>query len=172
MCRRQPLVATAANDTFTYSPAWMRAPMGHLTQARFRPIRRELTAASTRSSGAECWQSADFAPAWGATVPSRGFDLVCSPGFRRAILLAGQRRRGRAIDECGTINYGGDSPSWRTMRVLRGPGLRVHNASGNRAHAPAARVSAISRSSWCVGRASGALGSASPGLAVYRVPSW
>ena len=65
VCRRQPLVATAANDTFTYSPAWMRAPMGHLTQARFRPIRRELTAASTRSSGAECWQSADFAPAWG-----------------------------------------------------------------------------------------------------------
>ena len=69
VCRRQPLVATATNDTFTYSPAWMRAPMSHLTRARFRPIRRELTAASTRSSGTECWQSADFAPAWDRTKP-------------------------------------------------------------------------------------------------------
>jgi len=34
----QPLVASAANDSFTYSPAWMRALMSHLTEPRFRAL--------------------------------------------------------------------------------------------------------------------------------------
>jgi hypothetical protein len=64
----------------------------------------------------------------------------------------------------------GDSPSWRTMRVLRGLRLRVH-ASGNRAHARWLVSPPFPFEPVC-GSCLEGLGSASPGLAVYRLLGW
>ena len=80
-----PIVAATAQATFTYSPPWLRALMTHLTQPRFAGIRRE---ASTPLEYALIWRgvisAAGLYAQLGATVPSRGFELAYSPGFRHA----------------------------------------------------------------------------------------
>jgi predicted unusual protein kinase regulating ubiquinone biosynthesis (AarF/ABC1/UbiB family) len=87
----RPEVATAAEDSFTYSPAWLRALMSHLTQSRFASVRRELTAPREY---ALIWRGVlsvgGLYARLGATVPSRGFELAYSPGFRHAIPSTGQ----------------------------------------------------------------------------------
>jgi len=92
----QPLVATAAQDSFTYSPDWLRALMTHLTQSRFASVRRELT---THRKYALVWRGvlsvAGLYARLGATVPSRAFELAYSPGFRHATLSAAQPERPR-----------------------------------------------------------------------------
>jgi predicted unusual protein kinase regulating ubiquinone biosynthesis (AarF/ABC1/UbiB family) len=86
-----PVVATAAEDRFSYSPAWLRALMTHLTQSRFASVRRELTAPR---GYALIWRGvlsvAGLYARLGATVPSRAFQLAYSPGFRHATLSAEQ----------------------------------------------------------------------------------
>jgi predicted unusual protein kinase regulating ubiquinone biosynthesis (AarF/ABC1/UbiB family) len=80
-----PIVAPAAQATFTYSPPWLRALITHLTQPRFARIRREM---STPLEYALIWRGvlsvAGLYAQLGATVPSRGFELAYSPGFRHA----------------------------------------------------------------------------------------
>ena len=88
-----PLVATAAEDSFTYSPAWLRETIMHLAESRFAPVRREFTAPREY---ALVWRGAlslaGLFARLGATVPSRGFELAYSPGFRCAVLSTGQPR--------------------------------------------------------------------------------
>lgn len=80
-----PVAATAAQDTFTYSPAWLRALIAHLTEPRFAAIGKELTAPREY---ALFWRAvlsvAGLYARLGATVPSRRFELAYSPGFRHA----------------------------------------------------------------------------------------
>jgi predicted unusual protein kinase regulating ubiquinone biosynthesis (AarF/ABC1/UbiB family) len=86
-----PVVATAAQDSFTYSPAWLRALMTHLAQPRFAAVRRELTAPRDY---ALIWRGvlsvAGLYARLGATVPSRAFELAYSPGFRHATLATAE----------------------------------------------------------------------------------
>jgi hypothetical protein len=76
----RPVVATAAEDSFTYSPSWLRALMTHLTQSRFAAIRRELT---TPLGYAIMWRGVlslgGLYSQINATVPSRAFELAYSP---------------------------------------------------------------------------------------------
>jgi predicted unusual protein kinase regulating ubiquinone biosynthesis (AarF/ABC1/UbiB family) len=80
-----PTVAPTADASFTYSPTWLRAVMTHLTQPRFAGIRREMT---TPGEYALIWRGVlsvgGLYAQLGATVPSRGFELAYSPGFRHA----------------------------------------------------------------------------------------
>jgi hypothetical protein len=96
----QPMVATAADDTFTYSRPWLRGLMAHFTQARFAPALRNLT---PPREYALVWRAtlsaAGLFAQLGATVPTRGFHLAYSPGFRDATLGA-QRLFPRA-DQAG-----------------------------------------------------------------------
>jgi predicted unusual protein kinase regulating ubiquinone biosynthesis (AarF/ABC1/UbiB family) len=82
----RPVVATAAHDSFTYSPGWLRALMTHLTHRRFATVRKKLTPPREH---ALIWRGllslAGLYAQLGATVPSRGFELAYSPGFRRAV---------------------------------------------------------------------------------------
>jgi len=82
----RPVVATAARDSFTYSPGWLRALMAHLTHRRFAAVTRQLTAAGEY---ALIWRAllsvAGLYARLSATVPSRGFELAYSPGFRHAV---------------------------------------------------------------------------------------
>jgi predicted unusual protein kinase regulating ubiquinone biosynthesis (AarF/ABC1/UbiB family) len=91
-----PLVATAAQDSFTYSPEWLRALMPHLAQSRFAAVRRELTA---HGEYALVWRGvlsvAGLYARLGATVPSRAFELAYSPGFRHSTLSAARPERPR-----------------------------------------------------------------------------
>ncbi len=86
-----PMVATAAADTFTYSRPWLRGLMAHLTEPRFAPALRNLT---PPREYALVWRAtlsaAGLYAQLGATVPTRGFHLAYSPGFRDAT-LGGQR---------------------------------------------------------------------------------
>jgi predicted unusual protein kinase regulating ubiquinone biosynthesis (AarF/ABC1/UbiB family) len=80
-----PIVATAAPDTFTYSRPWLRGLMAHLTEPRFAPALRNLT---PPLEYALVWRAtlsaAGLFAQLGATVPTRGFHLAYSPGFRGA----------------------------------------------------------------------------------------
>src|SRR5580698_11199404 len=88
-----PLAATGADTTFTYSRAWLRGLMAHLTQPRFAPALRTLT---PPPEYALLWRAtlsaAGLFAQLGATVPTRGFHLAYSPGFRDGVLLAGRPR--------------------------------------------------------------------------------
>jgi predicted unusual protein kinase regulating ubiquinone biosynthesis (AarF/ABC1/UbiB family) len=91
-----PLAATGADATFTYSRAWLRGLMAHLTQPRFAPALRTLTPPPRY---ALLWRAtlsaAGLFAQLGATVPTRGFHLAYSPGFRDSLPPArpGQRTR-------------------------------------------------------------------------------
>jgi len=79
----QPIVATAAADSFAYSRPWLRRLMAHLTEPRFAPAMRKLT---PPAEYALVWRAtlsaAGLFAQLGATVPTRGFHLAYSPGFR------------------------------------------------------------------------------------------
>jgi hypothetical protein len=79
-------VATAATSSFTYSRGWLRTLMGHLTAPRFAPALRKLT---PPAEYALVWRAtlsaAGLFAQLGATVPTRGFHLAYSPGFRGAL---------------------------------------------------------------------------------------
>jgi predicted unusual protein kinase regulating ubiquinone biosynthesis (AarF/ABC1/UbiB family) len=78
-----PIVATAAAENFTYSRPWMRGLMAHFTEPRFAPALRNL---SPPREYALVWRAtlsaAGLFAQLGATVPTRGFQLAYSPGFR------------------------------------------------------------------------------------------
>jgi predicted unusual protein kinase regulating ubiquinone biosynthesis (AarF/ABC1/UbiB family) len=82
----QPIVATAATSSFTYSRRWLRTLMAHLTAPRFAPALRKLT---PPPEYALVWRAtlsaAGLFAQLGATVPTRGFHLAYSPGFRGAL---------------------------------------------------------------------------------------
>ncbi len=82
-----PIVATAGADTFTYSRSWLRGLMAHFTDPRFAPALRKLT---PPREYALVWRAtlsaAGLYAQLGATVPTRGFHLAYSPGFRDGIL--------------------------------------------------------------------------------------
>jgi predicted unusual protein kinase regulating ubiquinone biosynthesis (AarF/ABC1/UbiB family) len=82
-----PMVATAAADTFTYSRPWLRGLMAHFTEPRFAPALRNLT---PPREYALVWRAtlsaAGLFAQLGATVPTRGFHLAYSPGFRDGVL--------------------------------------------------------------------------------------
>ena len=85
----RPLVATAAAGSFTYSRPWLRSLMAHFTEPRFAPALRNLT---PPPEYALVWRAtlsaAGLFAQLGATVPTRGFHLAYSPGFRGDILPA------------------------------------------------------------------------------------
>ena len=82
-----PIVATAGAGTFTYSRPWLRGLMAHFTEPRFAPALRNLT---PPREYALVWRAtlaaAGLYAQLGATVPTRGFHLAYSPGFRDSIL--------------------------------------------------------------------------------------
>ena len=88
-----PIVATAAGDSFTYSRGWLRGLMTHFTQPRFAPALRNLT---PPPEYALVWRAtlsaAGLFAQLGATVPTRGFHLAYSPGFRGGIPPARPQR--------------------------------------------------------------------------------
>jgi predicted unusual protein kinase regulating ubiquinone biosynthesis (AarF/ABC1/UbiB family) len=81
-----PLAATGAAASFTYSRAWLRGLMAHFTEPRFAPALRNLT---PPPQYALLWRAtlsaAGLFAQLGATVPTRGFHLAYSPGFRGSI---------------------------------------------------------------------------------------
>jgi predicted unusual protein kinase regulating ubiquinone biosynthesis (AarF/ABC1/UbiB family) len=81
-----PIVATAAASSFTYSRPWLRRLMAHLTAPRYAPALRKLT---PPREYALVWRAtlsaAGLFAQLGATVPTRGFHLAYSPGFRDAL---------------------------------------------------------------------------------------
>jgi hypothetical protein len=81
-----PIAATAAADSFTYSRPWLRALMAHFTEPRFSAALRNLT---PPPEYALVWRAtlsaAGLFAQLGATVPTRGFHLAYSPGFRGAV---------------------------------------------------------------------------------------
>jgi len=87
-----PIVATAAANSFTYSRPWLRRLMAHLTEPRFAPALRSL---SPPREYALVWRAtlsaAGLFAQLGATVPTRGFHLAYSPGFRGGILPGPER---------------------------------------------------------------------------------
>jgi predicted unusual protein kinase regulating ubiquinone biosynthesis (AarF/ABC1/UbiB family) len=82
-----PIVATAADESFTYSRPWLRGLMTHFTEPRFSLVLRKLT---PPREYALVWRAtlsaAGLFSQLGATVPTRGFHLTYSPGFRDRIL--------------------------------------------------------------------------------------
>jgi predicted unusual protein kinase regulating ubiquinone biosynthesis (AarF/ABC1/UbiB family) len=80
-----PILAPTAQETFTYSPTWLRTLMTHLTHPRFARIRREMT---TPLEYTLIWRGvlsvAGLYAQLGATVAARGFELAYSPGFRHS----------------------------------------------------------------------------------------
>jgi predicted unusual protein kinase regulating ubiquinone biosynthesis (AarF/ABC1/UbiB family) len=83
----QPIVATAADESFAYSRPWLRGLMAHFTEPRFAPALRKLT---PPREYALVWRAtlsaAGLYAQLGATVPTRGLHLAYSPGFRDGIL--------------------------------------------------------------------------------------
>jgi predicted unusual protein kinase regulating ubiquinone biosynthesis (AarF/ABC1/UbiB family) len=79
----QPIAATGATRTFSYSRPWLRGLMAHLTDPRFSQVSRNLT---PPRQYALVWRTtlsaAGLYAQLGATVPTRGFHLAYSPGFR------------------------------------------------------------------------------------------
>jgi hypothetical protein len=96
-----PMVATAAVDTFTYSRPWLRGLMAHFTEPRFAPVLRNLT---PPREYALVWRAtlsaAGLFAQLGATVPTRGFHLAYSLGFRDGAL--GAPRLFPRADQAGT----------------------------------------------------------------------
>jgi predicted unusual protein kinase regulating ubiquinone biosynthesis (AarF/ABC1/UbiB family) len=92
-----PLVATAADESFTYSRPWLRGLMTHFTEPRFAPALRKLT---PPREYALVWRAtlsaAGLFSQLGATVPTRGFHLTYSPGFRDHILGGHHQVDGKA----------------------------------------------------------------------------
>ena len=88
-----PLAATGAAASFTYSRAWLRGLMAHFTEPRFAPALRNLT---PPPQYALLWRAtlsaAGLFAQLGATVPTRGFHLAYSPGFRGSIPQARPRQ--------------------------------------------------------------------------------
>jgi predicted unusual protein kinase regulating ubiquinone biosynthesis (AarF/ABC1/UbiB family) len=93
-----PLAATGADTTFTYSRPWLRGLMAHLTHPRFAPALRNLT---PPPQYALVWRAtlsaAGLFAQLGATVPTRGFHLAYSPGFRGSIPPARPQRTDGAL---------------------------------------------------------------------------
>jgi len=87
-----PIVATAAGESFTYSRPWLRGLMAHFTEPRFAPALRKLT---PPREYALVWRAtisaAGLFSQLAATVPTRGFHLAYSPGFRDGILGSNRR---------------------------------------------------------------------------------
>jgi predicted unusual protein kinase regulating ubiquinone biosynthesis (AarF/ABC1/UbiB family) len=85
-----PIVATAAGESFTYSRPWLRGLMAHFAEPRFAPALRKLT---PPREYALVWRAtisaAGLFSQLAATVPTRGFHLAYSPGFRDGILGGG-----------------------------------------------------------------------------------
>jgi predicted unusual protein kinase regulating ubiquinone biosynthesis (AarF/ABC1/UbiB family) len=81
-----PIAATAASDSFTYSRPWLRSLIAHLTAPRFASAVRKL---APPPQYALVWRAtlsaAGLFAQLGATVPTRGFHLAYSPGFRGTI---------------------------------------------------------------------------------------
>jgi predicted unusual protein kinase regulating ubiquinone biosynthesis (AarF/ABC1/UbiB family) len=94
----RPIAATGAADSFTYSRPWLRGLMAHLTEPRFVRALRNLT---PPPEYALVWRAtlsaAGLFSQLGATVPTRGFHLAYSPGFRGDIPPARPRQTGRAL---------------------------------------------------------------------------
>jgi predicted unusual protein kinase regulating ubiquinone biosynthesis (AarF/ABC1/UbiB family) len=92
-----PIVATAADESFTYSRPWLRGLMTHFTEPRFAPALRKLT---PPREYALVWRAtlsaAGLFSQLGATVPTRGFHLTYSPGFRDRILGGHRQADGKA----------------------------------------------------------------------------
>src|SRR6185437_4900873 len=92
-----PMVATAADDSFTYSRPWLRGLMTHFTEPRFAPALRKLT---PPREYALVWRAtlsaAGLFSQLGATVPTRRFHLTYSPGFRDRILGGHRQADGKA----------------------------------------------------------------------------
>ena len=91
-----PIAETGAADSFTYSRPWLRRLMAHLAAPRFAPAMRKLT---PPPEYALVWRAtlsaAGLFAQLGATVPTRGFHLAYSPGFRSGIpRRSGRGRRG------------------------------------------------------------------------------
>jgi ABC1 atypical kinase-like domain len=82
-----PIVAAAAADTFTYSRPWLRGLMAHFAEPRFAATLRNLM---PPREYALVWRATLSAAALfaqlDATVPTRGFHLAYSPGFRGSVL--------------------------------------------------------------------------------------
>ena len=93
-----PLAATGAAASFTYSRAWLRGLMAHFTEPRFAPALRNLT---PPPQYALLWRAtlsaAGLFAQLGATVPTRGFHLAYSPGFRGSIPQARPRQTGETL---------------------------------------------------------------------------
>ena len=93
-----PIAATGAADSFTYSRPWLRGVMAHLTEPRFAGALRDLT---PPPEYALVWRAtlaaAGLFAQLGATVPTRGFHLAYSPGFRGDIARGRPRRADRAL---------------------------------------------------------------------------
>jgi hypothetical protein len=94
----QPIAATGAADSFTYSRPWLRGVMAHFTDPRFARTVREVT---PPPEYALVWRAtlsaAGLFAQLGATVPTRGFHLAYSPGFRGDIPPARPQRTGGAL---------------------------------------------------------------------------
>jgi predicted unusual protein kinase regulating ubiquinone biosynthesis (AarF/ABC1/UbiB family) len=82
-----PIVATAATESFTYSRPWLRGLVTHFSEPRFALTLRNL---SPPREYALVWRAtlsaAGLFAQLGATVPTRGFHLAYSPGFRGSAL--------------------------------------------------------------------------------------
>jgi predicted unusual protein kinase regulating ubiquinone biosynthesis (AarF/ABC1/UbiB family) len=93
-----PLAATGADPSFTYSRAWLRGLMAHLTAPRFAPALRHLT---PPPQYALLWRAtlsaAGLYAQLGATVPTRGFHLAYSPGFRGSLPQTPPRHTGSTL---------------------------------------------------------------------------
>jgi predicted unusual protein kinase regulating ubiquinone biosynthesis (AarF/ABC1/UbiB family) len=94
----QPIAATGSADTFTYSRHWLRGLMAHFTEPRFARALRNVT---PPPEYALVWRAtlsaAGLYAQLGATVPTRGFHLAYSPGFRGDIPPARTRRHGGTL---------------------------------------------------------------------------
>jgi predicted unusual protein kinase regulating ubiquinone biosynthesis (AarF/ABC1/UbiB family) len=98
-----PIVATAAGESFTYSRPWLRGLMAHFAEPRFAPALRKLT---PPRDYALVWRAtisaAGLFSQLAATVPTRGFHLAYSPGFRDGVLGETSRRH-RQHDCTGSV---------------------------------------------------------------------
>jgi hypothetical protein len=78
----RPVVAAAAEETFTYSPEWWRALLTHLAAPRFAPVRKQL---HPPREYALIWRGvlsvASLYAGLGATVPTRGFEAGLLAGI-------------------------------------------------------------------------------------------
>jgi predicted unusual protein kinase regulating ubiquinone biosynthesis (AarF/ABC1/UbiB family) len=117
-----PIVATAADESFTYSRPWLRGLMAHFTEPRFAPALRKLT---PPREYALVWRAtlsaAGLYAQLGATVPTRGLHLAYSPGFRDGILSGGWQPTPHHRDPVTTAHLPGDKsgPVAKTRTAAR-----------------------------------------------------